>query len=104
MIFGRWWTAWSLGTISSVGTEPALGHRSDYSCDLVVLRSASATTLRPNVLYFHHASSLEHDPSVLAPEHPDTPARIEAIEAKLDAAGWPGCERRSGAGGASSAS
>ncbi len=47
------------------------------------------------MLYFHHDSSREHDPSVLAPEHPDTPARIEAIEAKLDAAGWPGCEKRS---------
>jgi len=47
------------------------------------------------VLYFHHASSLEHDPSVFAPEHPDTPERIEAIEAKLADAGWAGCERRS---------
>ncbi|HUO73780.1 MAG TPA: histone deacetylase [Solirubrobacteraceae bacterium] len=47
------------------------------------------------MLYFHHASSLEHDPSVFAPEHPDTPERIEAIEAKLADAGWAGCERRS---------
>lgn len=47
------------------------------------------------MLYFHHDSSREHDPSVPAPEHPDAPARVEAIEAKLDAAGWPGCEKRS---------
>jgi acetoin utilization deacetylase AcuC-like enzyme len=46
------------------------------------------------VLYFHHPSSLEHDPSVLAPEHPDTPDRITAIEAAMERAGWPGCERR----------
>jgi len=45
------------------------------------------------VLYFHHRSSLDHDPRVLCPEHPDTPERIEAIEAALDAAGWPGCSR-----------
>jgi acetoin utilization deacetylase AcuC-like enzyme len=46
------------------------------------------------VLYFHHASSLEHDPSALWPEHPDTPERIAAIEMALEQAGWPGCERR----------
>jgi acetoin utilization deacetylase AcuC-like enzyme len=46
------------------------------------------------VLYFHDASSLEHDPSVLSPEHPDTPARVETIEATMTVAGWPGCERR----------
>jgi acetoin utilization deacetylase AcuC-like enzyme len=47
------------------------------------------------VLYFHHASSLDHDPRVWSPEHPDTPERIEALEAGLDRAGWPGLERRS---------
>jgi acetoin utilization deacetylase AcuC-like enzyme len=46
------------------------------------------------VLYFHHGSSLEHDPSVLAPEHPDTPERIEAIETKLAVVDWAGCDRR----------
>ena len=46
------------------------------------------------MLYFSHASSLEHDPSALAPEHPDTPERIEAVEAALADAGWPGCELR----------
>jgi acetoin utilization deacetylase AcuC-like enzyme len=40
------------------------------------------------VLYFHHASSLEHDPSMLSAGHPDTPARIEAIEDALSRAGW----------------
>jgi acetoin utilization deacetylase AcuC-like enzyme len=47
------------------------------------------------MLDFHHASSLEHDPRVLAPEHPDSPGRIEAIEAVMTEAGWPGCELRS---------
>ena len=46
------------------------------------------------MLYFHDASSLEHDPSVLSPDHPDTPGRIEAIETTMALAGWPGCERR----------
>jgi acetoin utilization deacetylase AcuC-like enzyme len=46
------------------------------------------------VLYFHDASSLEHDPRVLSPDHPDTPERIDAIEATMAVAGWPGCERR----------
>ena len=43
------------------------------------------------VLYFHHSSSLEHDPGALFPDHPDSPERIEAIESVLAAAGWPGC-------------
>jgi acetoin utilization deacetylase AcuC-like enzyme len=46
------------------------------------------------VLYYRHPSSREHDPSALESEHPDVPARIEAIEAGLEAAGWPGCEQR----------
>jgi acetoin utilization deacetylase AcuC-like enzyme len=46
------------------------------------------------VLYYRHPSSREHDPSTLVPEHPDVPGRIEAIEAGLEAAGWPGCELR----------
>jgi acetoin utilization deacetylase AcuC-like enzyme len=48
------------------------------------------------VLYYRHTSSLEHDPRVLAPEHPDTPERIEAIEVAMQAAGWLGCERLEG--------
>ena len=46
------------------------------------------------MLYYRHPSSREHDPSTLDPEHPDVPARIEAIEASMEAAGWPGCELR----------
>lgn len=42
------------------------------------------------MLYVRHASSLEHDPRALAPEHPDVPERIEAIEAALAEAGWLG--------------
>jgi acetoin utilization deacetylase AcuC-like enzyme len=45
------------------------------------------------VLYFRHPSSLEHDPRAFAPEHPDTPDRIEAIEARLAAVDWAGCNR-----------
>jgi acetoin utilization deacetylase AcuC-like enzyme len=46
------------------------------------------------VLYYQHPSAREHDPSTVAPEHPDVPARIEAIQAAMVAAGWPGCELR----------
>jgi acetoin utilization deacetylase AcuC-like enzyme len=46
------------------------------------------------MLYFRHPSSLEHDPRAFLPEHPDTPERIEAIEAALDETSWAGCERR----------
>ena len=45
------------------------------------------------VLYFQHGSSREHDPRAFLPEHPDSPERIDAIEAALEQAGWPGCER-----------
>lgn len=44
------------------------------------------------MLYYRHVSSREHDPSALAPDHPDVPARVEAIEAAMELAGWPGCE------------
>jgi acetoin utilization deacetylase AcuC-like enzyme len=46
------------------------------------------------LLYFHHESSLAHDPSAYAPDHPDVPARITAIEAALQRDGWRGIERR----------
>jgi len=46
------------------------------------------------VLYVHHPESLEHDPSALLPEHPDTPRRISAIELVMAQAGWPACEQR----------
>jgi len=45
-------------------------------------------------LYFTHPSCLEHDPRVFMPEHPDTPERLEAIEAALAAEDWLGWERR----------
>ncbi len=44
------------------------------------------------VLYIRHFSSREHDPSVLSPHHPDTPARIDAIEGAMEGLGWLGCE------------
>jgi acetoin utilization deacetylase AcuC-like enzyme len=44
------------------------------------------------VLYLHHSSSFEHDPRAHAPEHPDSPERLEAVEAAMAAAGWLGCE------------
>jgi acetoin utilization deacetylase AcuC-like enzyme len=46
------------------------------------------------LLYFRHDCSLEHDPSALSPDHPDAPARIEAIEAAMEREGWEGCELR----------
>jgi len=45
-------------------------------------------------VYFSHPACLEHDPRALMPEHPDTPARLEAIERTLDEADWLGWERR----------
>lgn len=45
-------------------------------------------------LYFGHSSCLEHDPRVQLPEHPDTPARLLAIERELQARDWLGWERR----------
>jgi acetoin utilization deacetylase AcuC-like enzyme len=46
------------------------------------------------VLYLHHSSSLAHDPSLLSPDHPDTPERIVAIEGAMSRVGWLGCEVR----------
>ena len=46
------------------------------------------------MLYFHHPSSLEHDPTVHSPGHPDAPERIGAIEAAIQRLGWLGCEVR----------
>ena len=37
------------------------------------------------MLYAHHQSSLRHDPCALSPDHPDSPVRIEAIEAAIAA-------------------
>jgi acetoin utilization deacetylase AcuC-like enzyme len=50
----------------------------------------------PAGLYFSHPDCLKHDPRVLSPGHPDTPERLQALEAAL-ATGWPvGWERRAG--------
>jgi acetoin utilization deacetylase AcuC-like enzyme len=46
------------------------------------------------VLYFHHPSSLEHDPAPLMPGHPEAPGRLVAIERELEARDWLGWERR----------
>ena len=46
------------------------------------------------MLYFHHPSSLEHDPSLLSPDHPDTPERINAIGKAMAQVGWLGCDVR----------
>lgn len=40
------------------------------------------------VLYFHHPSSLRHDPRALSPDHPDSPGRLEAIESAVAEAGF----------------
>jgi acetoin utilization deacetylase AcuC-like enzyme len=45
-------------------------------------------------LYFHHPSSLEHDPRAHSPRHPDTPERLLSIERTLGEQGWAGWERR----------
>jgi acetoin utilization deacetylase AcuC-like enzyme len=45
-------------------------------------------------LYFTHPSSLEHDPRVLMPHHPDTPERMSALERLLATEDWLGWERR----------
>jgi acetoin utilization deacetylase AcuC-like enzyme len=46
------------------------------------------------MLFYRHASSRAHDPVSLAPDHPDNPARIEAIEAAMEAADWLGADVR----------
>src|ERR1700722_7157276 len=45
------------------------------------------------MLYVHHPSSLEHDPSAFAPQHPDTAERVVVLEAAMAAVDWLGCER-----------
>ncbi len=46
------------------------------------------------MLYFRHSSSLEHDPRLLSPDHPDTPERIGAIDTAMAQVGWLGCDVR----------
>ncbi|HEY2398323.1 MAG TPA: histone deacetylase [Solirubrobacteraceae bacterium] len=45
-------------------------------------------------LYFHHSSSLEHDPRAHSPHHPDTPERLLSIERLLAEHDWAGWQRR----------
>jgi acetoin utilization deacetylase AcuC-like enzyme len=42
-------------------------------------------------LYIRHPSSLEHDPGLRSPQHPDNPTRVMAIEAAMASADWLGC-------------
>jgi acetoin utilization deacetylase AcuC-like enzyme len=46
-------------------------------------------------LYLSHPASLEHDPRLLSPGHPDTPERLVVLEAALAGLDWLGWERRS---------
>jgi acetoin utilization deacetylase AcuC-like enzyme len=46
------------------------------------------------LLFFSDPSSLEHDPLEAMPGHPESPARLVAIEERLAAADWLGWERR----------
>ncbi|HEY1688773.1 MAG TPA: histone deacetylase [Solirubrobacteraceae bacterium] len=46
------------------------------------------------MIYFHHPTGLGHDPRLRMPGHPEEPGRLEAIERRLEAAGWLGWERR----------
>jgi acetoin utilization deacetylase AcuC-like enzyme len=45
-------------------------------------------------IYLSHPSSLEHDPRVLTPSHPEVPERLLAIETLLEPEAWLGWERR----------
>jgi acetoin utilization deacetylase AcuC-like enzyme len=47
-----------------------------------------------SMLYFRHPSSLRHDPGAWSPDHPDSPARIRAIETAMALSGWSDCEPR----------
>jgi acetoin utilization deacetylase AcuC-like enzyme len=46
------------------------------------------------MLYLHHPSSLRHDPQALSPDHPDNPARLQAIEAAIARASLKALDRR----------
>jgi len=46
------------------------------------------------MFYFSHPSSLEHDPRLGLPGHPEQPDRLRAIEAALAERDWLGWERR----------
>ncbi len=46
------------------------------------------------MLYFHHPSCLQHDPQALSPDHPDNPARLEAVETAIAGASLKTLDRR----------
>jgi acetoin utilization deacetylase AcuC-like enzyme len=46
------------------------------------------------MLYFSHPSSLDHDPRVHLPGHPENPERLRTLEAYLGERDWLGWERR----------
>ena len=46
------------------------------------------------MLYYHHPSSLAHDPRLLSPDHPDAPDRVSAIDAAMSQMDWLGCDVR----------
>ena len=46
------------------------------------------------MLYFSHPACLAHDPRQGLPGHPESPERLQAIEAALAERGWLGWERR----------
>ena len=41
--------------------------------------------------YFRSITSLQHDPSALSPDHPDSPDRLLAIETAMARVDWLGC-------------
>jgi acetoin utilization deacetylase AcuC-like enzyme len=43
------------------------------------------------VHYYRSITSLQHDPSALSPEHPDSPVRLLAIETAMSRVNWLGC-------------
>jgi len=55
---------------------------------------AVKSPLETPVLYIHHPASLHHDPRALSPGHPDSPVRLQAIEAAVAGAELPGLQTR----------
>jgi acetoin utilization deacetylase AcuC-like enzyme len=49
--------------------------------------------MRAGVL-FSHPACLEHDPTLLAPGHPEAPGRLRALESELRRREWPGWDFR----------
>ena len=45
-------------------------------------------------VFFSHPACVEHDPTVLAPGHPEAPGRLRALESELGRREWPGWDFR----------